>query len=74
MKVNWVRGSEKVSFNRPLLWFTLGVRGAGKSTFLETIGCYHARKGHAVLDLYGSRDGEGLCWLRSPYVENKKFF
>lgn len=55
-----------------MLWFTLGVRGAGKSSFLETIGAYHARKGHAVLDLYGSRDGEGLCWLRSPFIENKK--
>ena len=72
IQVKWVRGSEKVSFNRPYVWFVLGVRGCGKSSFLETIGAYHIKKGNAVLDVYGSRDVEALSWLRSPYVEGKK--
>ena len=50
----------------------MGVRGSGKSTFLETIGMQHLQKGNSVCDLYGSRDGEGLCWLRSPLTEDKK--
>jgi hypothetical protein len=29
-------------------------------------------KGHKVLDLFGSRDGEGLAWLRSPHAKDKK--
>jgi len=51
----------------------IGTRGAGKSTFLEKLGCYYVEKGQGTLDLFGSRDGEGLAWLRSPYAENKKF-
>lgn len=29
-------------------------------------------RGHCVLDLFGSRDGEGLAWLRSPFAKDKK--
>ncbi len=29
------------------------------------------KAGHTVLDLYGSRDGEGLAWLRSEWVKDK---
>jgi hypothetical protein len=72
MEIKWIRSSEKVSFSHPYVWFVLGVRGCGKSSFLETIGAYHAKKNHVLMDLYGSRDGEGLSWLRSPFVEDKK--
>lgn len=27
---------------------------------------------HTILDLFGSRDGEGLAWLRSPHAKDKK--
>lgn len=72
VKVQWVRGGERISFNRPHTWFDLGVRGSGKSSFLESIGQQYLAKGHTVLDLFGSRDGEGLAWLRSPWSKDKK--
>lgn len=72
MRIRWVRGNEKIRFNRPHTFFGVGVRGSAKSTFLETIGCYYLEKGNCILDLFGSRDGEGLAWLRSPYAEDKK--
>jgi len=50
----------------------LGIIDSAKSTFLETIGEEYLKAGHTVLDLFGSRDGEGLAWLRSPWVEEKK--
>jgi hypothetical protein len=72
MQIRWIRGRELISFNRPNSFFCIGVRGGAKSTWLETIGCHYLEKGHAILDLFGSRDGEGLAWLRSPYAEDKK--
>lgn len=73
MEIQWIRGNEKISFSRPNTFFVIGTRGEGKSTFLETLGGYYLEKGHAILDLFGSRDGEGLSWLRSPYAEDKRF-
>jgi len=72
MKVLWVRGNESIGFNRPSTWFNLGVRGSGKSSLLECVGEQYLAKGHTILDLFGSRDGEGLAWLRSPYARDKK--
>lgn len=72
MEIRWVRGNEYVSFNRPHVWFCLGVRGSGKSSFLESLAMLYLNQGHAILDLFGSRDGEGLAWLRSPYAKDKR--
>ena len=72
MKVLWVRGNDSISFNRPYTWFVLGVRGSGKSSFLETLALHYLEKGHTILDLYGSKDGEGLAWLRSPLAKDKR--
>jgi hypothetical protein len=72
MQIKWIRGNDKISFNRPNTFFVIGVRGGAKSTFLESIGQYYLEKGHVILDLFGSRDGEGLSWLRSPYAEDRK--
>ena len=30
------------------------------------------KQGSIIVDLFGSRDGEGLAWLRSPHIEDKK--
>jgi len=69
LKVAWVRGSKHIGFNKPSTFFTLGVRGSGKSSFIEHVGeLYHA-EGHTILDLFGSRDGEGLAWLRHPLID-----
>jgi energy-coupling factor transporter ATP-binding protein EcfA2 len=72
MKVVWVRLNDTISFNKPSTWFVLGLRGSGKSSLLEHVACNYLEEGHVVLDLFGSRDGEGLAWLRSPYAKDKK--
>jgi hypothetical protein len=70
--IHWVREEDTVRFNRPHTFFVIGVRGFGKSACLEHIGEGYLAEGHTVLDLFGSRDGEGLAWLRSPHVKDKK--
>jgi len=72
MKVKWLRGNEHISFKRPYVWFSLGVRGSGKSTFLEHVGGKYLEENAVVFDLFGSRDGEALAWLRSPHAKDKK--
>lgn len=67
-KVRWIRGRDDFRFDLPLTFFTMGIRGSGKSTVLETCACQYLYHGHKILDLFGSRDGEGLAWLRSPYA------
>jgi len=32
----------------------------------------YLEKNTVILDLFGSRDGEGLAWLRNPYVKDRK--
>jgi len=71
MKVRWKRGCDEITFERPNVWFCIGSRGSGKSSALEHIGEGYLRKGNGVLDLFGSRDGEALAWLRSPWAKNK---
>jgi hypothetical protein len=72
MRVLWARGNESIKFNRPSTWFVLGVRGTGKSSFLKHVACQYLEKDSVVFDLFGSRDGEALAWLRSPYADDKK--
>jgi len=72
MKIFWVRYNDTINFNRPSTWFALGLRGSGKSSLLEHIGCNYLEEHHTVLDLFGSRDGEGLAWLRSPYAKDRR--
>ncbi len=61
-----------LNFNRPSSYLVYGVRGSGKSTLLESIGLEYLKNDSHVLDLFGSRDGESLAWLRSPDIENKR--
>jgi predicted ATPase len=57
MKVKWIRGNHRISFNRPDVWFGIGQRGTGKSSFLEHVGCNYIEESNAVIcDLFGSRD------------------
>ncbi len=72
MKILWTRGNDTLKFSRPSTWFCLGVRGSGKSSFLEHVACQYLERDAVVFDLFGSRDGEGLAWLRSPYAGEKK--
>ncbi|MGC9145970.1 MAG: helix-turn-helix domain-containing protein [Nitrososphaeria archaeon] len=68
----WIRGYHEIDFNRPNTYFVMGVRGAGKSSLLEALALEHMERGAAVFDLFGSRDGENLAWLRSPYTSKKR--
>lgn len=72
MKVFWRRGNERLTFTRPKTYFGIGQIGTGKSTLLEHIGVSHLEKGSCILDLFGSADGEGLGWLRSPYIKDRR--
>ena len=67
----WVRGEHPPNFDSPLVFLVLGIRGAGKSAFLEVIADHYLARGHNVIDLFGARSGEGLAWLRSPYRDEK---
>lgn len=72
MKIRWVRSNERIYFNRPHTWLILGVRGSGKSSQLEHVAEHYLDKGHCVLDLFASRDGENLAWLRSRWAKEKR--
>ena len=70
IRIRWARGGESLNVNSPLTVFALGVRGGGKSAFLEALAEHYLAKGHSVLDLFGASSGEGLAWLRSPWVKD----
>jgi hypothetical protein len=72
MKIFWRRGNARLSFVKPKTYFALGQIGTGKSTLLEHIGIKHINKGAVVIDAYGSADGEGLAWLRSDLIKDKR--
>jgi len=72
LKIAWIRKNYSISFNKPWACMVLGARGSGKSSLLETFGCYFLDRNHKVLDIFGSRDGENLAWLRSPYEKDRK--
>lgn len=72
MEIVWTRGNDEISFNRPSTWFCLGLRGEGKSSLLEHLAMNYMVEGAVNFDLFGSRDGENLSWLRSPYAKDKK--
>jgi len=70
--VRWCRGKDVINYDAPSVFFVLGTRGSGKSSLLESIGESFIERGHSILDLFGSRDGEGLAWLRSPAATDAK--
>ena len=73
MRVIWVRHlGDNITFHLPSSFLSFGIRGSGKSSLLEEIAEQYLKRGSNILDLYGSRDGEGLGWLRSPLIANKK--
>jgi len=72
LKLFWVHGYNTVDFDKPYTWLCLGVRGAGKSAFLEHLAEQHLDKGNCVLDLFAARSGENLAWLRSKWAMEKR--
>jgi hypothetical protein len=72
LKLSWIRGNDKINFSKPNVYFCLGVRGSGKSSLLEHIGEAYLAEGNSIFDLFSSRDGENLAWLRSEHAKDKK--
>ncbi len=73
MRVAWTRSlGGGISFRRPYTFLSYGIRGSGKSSLLEHIGEHFLANGSTILDLFGSRDGEGLAWCRSEWAKEKK--
>lgn len=60
IKVKWVRGRGRLDFDSPKTFLIVGQKGSGKSTLLESCALRYVK----VIDLFGSRDNEGLAWLR----------
>jgi hypothetical protein len=72
MNIKWKRSHDSINYSTPQVFFSLGIRGSGKSSLLENIGQGFLDRGHALFDIFGSRDGEGLAWLRSPYAKDRR--
>jgi len=74
LEIAWIKGKGEIDFARPNVYFALGSRGSGKSSFLEMCATKCLEAGGQILDCYGSKDSEGLAFLRSNYVTsgNKK--
>jgi len=66
LEILWLRGFDNIKESygtKARVYSSVGIPGSGKSALLESI----ATKSPKILDLYGSRDNEGLAWLRSPF-------
>ena len=65
----WGRyNGDSIDFKHALTYMAYGIRGSGKSTMLEHVGMEFLKQDLPILDMFGSRDGESLAWLRSPWV------
>ena len=51
----------RFDFNRPVTYLVMGNRNTGKSAFIEVLAENHD---NTIIDLYGSKDNENLCWCR----------
>lgn len=71
IRLMWIRGRDPdfIKFNKPVAYIGLGQKDAGKSAFLETIAVHYPK----VIDIFGSRDNEGLGWCRSPFKDSVLF-
>jgi hypothetical protein len=66
----WTRGKAELRYNIPQVMYAEGVRGSGKSVLIEHIGMNYLSYGCAVFDVFGSVTGEGLAWLRAPFIKD----
>lgn len=60
IRIKWMRGRDKIDWSRPSIALCLGKKGSGKSALGEVYALHH----HKIIDLFGSRDNESLCWCR----------
>ena len=60
IRVDWVRGIDNPNFLKALIFLIIGKKGSGKSGLVEALGERYPK----IIDLFGSRDDEGLAWCR----------
>lgn len=64
----WKRFPQKLDFTRPNKYVIQGMPEGGKSALVETVASkyddYSKRGVAKIIDLFASRDNEGLSWLR----------
>jgi hypothetical protein len=72
IKVKWQSGSEEIHIGRntkenreTVRILNLGIQGAGKSSLLEVFAVRFSK----IIDLFGSSDGESLCWCKPEFTE-----
>lgn len=73
VKVWWVRGWDRefIKFRNCVTYLVLGPKDSGKSAYLEAIAVQGQHD--KIIDLFGSRDNEGLAWCRSPFKDKVLF-
>jgi len=64
LRVLWIRGNTFIDFDRPNMFYVIGIRGSGKSNFLEAMGEEYLFNECHVIDLCDARDGEALGWAK----------
>lgn len=70
IKIKWQSGGEGIHIGRntkenreTIRILNLGIQGAGKSSLLEV----YAVRFQKIIDLFGSSDGESLCWCKPEF-------
>ena len=67
IKIKWARGRDKIDFMKAYIFLMLGKKGSGKSALVEAFSLRYSK----IIDLFGSRDDEGLCYCRkSSPIDN----
>lgn len=68
----WIRFHEKMSYTKANCNLIDGTKESGKSALCEALATHYSEQNEKckILDLFGSRDAEGLTWLRSPYKDS----
>ena len=69
--IKWQRFPEKIDFTRPNRFVIAGMPESGKSALVETLAAKQDDYGEGkVIDIFCSRDNEGLSWLRHQNYKN----
>lgn len=70
MRITDLRYRVEFDFKRPSNYTILGIKESGKSALNETLATKHDK----IIDFYGSRDDEGLCWCLPESPKKKILF
>lgn len=61
LRIKWIRFRDTIEWSRPSHHISVGMRDSGKSALGEVIACHYPQ----IIDIFGSKDNEGLAWCRS---------